>query len=512
MSLGFIGGMAAALDGYTKASKDWENRELAQAAEQRRVEEHAYNQQVRQYTLDEKARAEQERQDMVKAAQPLEMQTQEILPPEDDPFTPRQITYKVGDQTFTDQSKAQSFAADPYAAMQRAADVKLRHGDVAGANNLALKMLESRDQAGKLKESEATRKANQLNDGIYRSLITADGRSVYENGAKLLTDLNKDGISFKAEKQANGTILMNKYGPDGTLLGTHGKPIVPSASSEYEFISGFTHAPSWAEKEKVYDRRIKLQQELRKEALETQYKQSTIARNMAQATGTGGFAKKPEKPEPDAISKGFQNWNPKDIPTGRADGERIAREAKALNPTATDQDLIYAAQMAVTERMESPNIKQRLDFNNGKVTAVFTDPRNGKQIKLYQTEPKPEMAPALKSEIQAYLNEQDALGAKLGSDVKWSDALKAAAANPKDSAAVAQVVQNTIASTLPTAQAEVMRRWEATNAQRQASGLPAFPKPTPEEIRSKVTSLVSSPQGMAAINRRISLVRNYGLN
>ena len=520
MSLGFIGGLAAAMDGYSKGADSWEKRVQAQAAEQRRADEHAYNQQVWQSELDAYGRKEQQRVDTEAAAKPLEVQTQEILPPEDDPFTPRQTTYKVGDQTFTDPSKAQTYATDPYAAYKRVADVGLRLGDVDTSLSIGQKMIQSRDLEKTWADKEKLRAVAGVNDAMTSRLF-APGTDLWSNGAGVLTELDKDGNTYKAEKQAGGTIVMNKYAPDGTLLGQHGSTIPDTYDGQRAFIGGFMNAPSWKEKDAQLGAWAKAQQDLRKEALKGAVDQATIAQKMAQATGTGGYANKGKgaKTDIEVLEERFKNFSP-DSKNGRAEAIHIARQAHELNPNASQEEIVSAAQSAVVDGPDSPNIKQKLDFSTGKVTAVFSDPRTGKQVKLYQTEPKPEMAAAFKPEVQAFLNEQDAIGAKLGvrlsgdmgSNRKWSDAFKAAAANPSNGDAMKEVVQNTIYGLGSELQANAMRRLEAVNTQRRAAKLPELSAPTLKDVYDKAEQMVRSPQGMAAIHSRLGLVRQYGLN
>lgn len=512
MSLGFIGGLGAAMQGYTEASKDWEKREQASAAEQRRAEDHAYQQQKHQIEMDEIERTKTIRNETEAAAKPLEVQTEEIPPPEGDPFTSIRKSYKAGDQTFTDEAKAKAYAADPYEAGKRAAGVKLKYGDVDGSLSIGQKLISSRMDDLKFADATRAQEAAVINDTMTKRLFDPKGVDLWGNGASILSELDKDGNTYKAEKRANGTIVMNKYAPDGTPLGQHGSAFPDTYEGQRAFAGGFMNAPTWKEKSDQLAAWAKAQHEARKEELKTKVDESIIQRNTAQAQGTGGYAKQPKEPKapkPDAISEGFKHFSP-DNKAGRAEGENLARQAKALNPGATDQELIYAAQAAVVDGLDSPNIKQRLDFNTGQVTAVFTDPRTGKPIKLHQAPPKPEMAPMLRTEVEQYLKEQNQLGVSLGSQTQWSDALRRAAANPKDSAAVAQVVQNTIASTLPTAQATIMRQWKTVNAQRRAAGQPEYPQPTPDDILAKVAQTVNGPQGMAVINNRLNLIRTYG--
>lgn len=522
MSLGFIGGLGAAMDGYTKASENWENRQLKQSEEQRRADEHAHSQQKRQIEMDEIERAKTIRNETEAAAKPLEVQAQEILPPEDDPFTPRQTAYKVGDQTFTDEAKAKVYATDPYEAAKRTAGVKLKYGDVGGSLSIGQQIMRAREDSWVFADKEKARPVQELNDQITGILFDPKD-DFWNNGAKILGKWKNDGTVFKPEKQANGTIIMNKYAPDGTLLGQHGEPITDDYAGQRKFANGFIAAPDWKTKKTELAELINADAEQRKnrraevkDTTDIGLAKARTQESIAKVNGTGYFAKEPKKPKADAISEGFKHFSP-DNKAGRAEGENLARQAKPLNPGATDQELIYAAQTAVVEGPDSPNIKPRLDMNTGQVMAVFTDPRTSKQIKLHQSKITPDTATpeqklSFKADVQAYLAERDKLGASLGSQIKWSDALVRAASNPQDNAAMAQVVQNEVARVFPAAQAKIMRDWQAANQQLRTAGRPEYPQPTPDQIMAKLTQTMSAPQSMAAINNLLNLVRTYGPN
>lgn len=519
MSLGFIGGLGAAMEGYTAASKDWENRQLKQAEEQRRADDHAYNQQLQQQTLDKLARIEQERVDTVNAAKPLEIQpTEETLGA--DVMGPPATNYKVGDQTFTDEAKAKAHAADPYEAAKRAADVKLKYGDVDGSLSIGQKLISSRMDGFKFADATRAQEAAVINDTMTKRLFDPKGVDLWGNGASILSELDKDGNTYKAEKRANGTIVMKKYAPDGTPLGQHGSAFPDTYEGQRAFAGGFMNAPTWKEKSDQLAAWAKAQHEARKEELKMRVDESIIKKNTNQAEGTGGYAKQPKEPKapkPDAISEGFKHFSP-DNKAGRAEGENLARQAKPLNPGATDQELIHAAQAAVVEGPDSPNIKPRLDMNTGQVMAVFTDPRTGKQIKLHQSRITPDAATpeqklSLKTEVQAYLAGQDKLGSSLGSQAKWSDALKRAAANPKDSDAIDEVVMQKAAAAIKTAKANVLQRRQTEIAQgKPPTPIPSNPMEFHEQVMQSLIKNYRSPGAQALINKQLSLIRTYGLN
>lgn len=523
MSLGFIGGLGAAMQGYTEASKDWEKREQASAAEQRRVDEHTYSQQKRQIEMDEIERAKTIRNETEAAAKPLEVQAQEILPPEDDPFTPRQTVYKVGDQTFTDEAKAKVYATDPYEAAKRTAGVKLKYGDVGGSLSIGQQIMRAREDSWVFADKEKARPVQELNDQITGILFDPKD-DFWNNGAKILGKWKNDGTVFKPEKQANGTIIMNKYAPDGTLLGQHGEPITDDYAGQRKFANGFIAAPDWKTKKTELAELINADAEQRKnrraevkDKTDIGLAKARTQESIAKVNGTGYFAKEPKKPKADAISEGFKNFSP-DNKAGRAEGENLARQAKPLNPGATDQELIYAAQTAVVEGPDSPNIKPRLDMNTGQVMAVFTDPRTGKQIKLHQSRITPDAATpeqklSLKTEVQAYLAGQDKLGSSLGSQAKWSDALKRAAANPKDSDAIDEVVMQKAAAAIETAKANVLQRRQTEIAQgKPPTPIPSNPMEFHEQVMQSLIKNYRSPGAQALINKQLSLIRTYGLN
>ncbi len=234
----------------------------------------------------------------------------------------------------------------------------------------------------------------------------------------------------------------------------------------------------------------------------------------ARADGTlpGGTGKgKAPKADFDKVVDYFDKFSPKDQPTQRAEGLNIARQAMALNPGAAPEEIAYAAQAAVTEGDASPSIARKLDFNTGQVVAVFTDPRTGNKVKLHQAKPTPEMAPALKAEVQSYLAEQEKLGRESGSEISWADVLKKAAANPQDKYLLEQVVANTIGTAFQTAQPKIMQLYQQQAERLRAMGQPVPPPPTREQILEKLRSEHRSPQGMAAINNRLNLIRTYGL-
>lgn len=525
MSLGFIGGLGAAMEGYTKASENWEKREQASAAEQRRADEHTHNQQKRQIEMDEIERTKTIRAETEVAAKPLEVHaTQEQLG--EDVAGPPATLYKAGNQTFTDETKAKQAAADPYAAVQRAAQVRMKYGDVDGSLNMVQKMLRSREQDWKFKDSEAERQVNKINNELTNRLF-GNGQDFFANGAGLMTELDKDGNTYKAERQANGTVAINKYGPGGTtLLGTH-KTYADSAAGQLEALYGFMQTPTVKDKIEHYKTLIKTQQEQReaqrkiaKDETGTLLDQERIRDLAAKRNGEGYYAKQPKEPKapkPDAISEGFKHFSP-DNKAGRAEGENLARQAKPLNPGATDQELIHAAQAAVVEGPDSPNIKPRLDMNTGQVMAVFTDPRTGKQIKLHQSRITPDAATpeqklSLKTEVQAYLAGQDKLGSSLGSQAKWSDALKRAAANPKDSDAIDEVVMQKAAAAIKTAKANVLQRRQTEIAQgKPPTPIPSNPMEFHEQVMQSLIKNYRSPGAQALINKQLSLIRTYGLN
>lgn len=234
----------------------------------------------------------------------------------------------------------------------------------------------------------------------------------------------------------------------------------------------------------------------------------------ARADGTlpGGTGRgKAPKADFDKVVDYFDKFSPKDQPTQRAEGLNIARQAMALNPGAAPEEIAYAAQAAVTEGDASPNIARKLDFNTGQVVAVFTDPRTGSKVKLHQAKPTPEMAPALKAEVQSYLAEQEKLGRESGSEISWADVLKKAAANPQDKNLLEQVVANTIGTAYQTAQPKIMQLYQQQAERLRTMGQPVPPPPTREQILEKLRSEHRSPQGMAAINNRLNLIRTYGL-
>lgn len=234
----------------------------------------------------------------------------------------------------------------------------------------------------------------------------------------------------------------------------------------------------------------------------------------ARADGTlpGGTGRgKAPKADFDKVVDYFDKFSPKDQPTRRAEGLNIARQAMALNPGAAPEEIAYAAQAAVTEGDASPNIARKLDFNTGQVVAVFTDPRTGNKVKLHQAKPTPEMAPALKAEVQSYLTEQEKLGRESGSEISWADVLKKAAANPQDKNLLEQVVANTIGTAYQTAHPKIMRQYQQEAESLRAMGQPVPPPPTREQIMERLRSEHRSPQGMAAINNRLNLIRTYGL-
>ena len=162
-------------------------------------------------------------------------------------------------------------------------------------------------------------------------------------------------------------------------------------------------------------------------------------------------------------------------PSAYSDSMRIGEDALRRNPDVDPATVAYAAQEYVTGNAK--NIQPKLDFNTGEVVTIFTDERTGKKIKLHSANPPKEMAPVLKGEVQAYLQQQDAIGKQLTGQDGWGEVMRKAAANPGDEKAMQSVNQIVAQQALPAIEAEMMQRWEAVNKQRAANKQPLLPEP-----------------------------------
>ena len=195
-------------------------------------------------------------------------------------------------------------------------------------------------------------------------------------------------------------------------------------------------------------------------------------------------------------------------PSAYSDSMRIGEDALRRNPDVDPATVAYAAQEYVIGNTK--NIQPKLDFNTGEVVAVFTDERTGKKVKLHSSKPTPEMEPVLKGEVQAYLQQQEALGRQLTGKDGFADAMRRAAVNQKDAEAVQTVTQVTAMQALPAIEAEMMQRWEAYNAKARASKQPELPKPTQQDAMEWALRKAQSPEAQKQLRNRLELIRAYG--
>lgn len=195
-------------------------------------------------------------------------------------------------------------------------------------------------------------------------------------------------------------------------------------------------------------------------------------------------------------------------PSAYSDSVRVGEDALRRNPDADPAMVAYAAQEYVTGNAK--NIQPKLDFNTGEVVTIFTDERTGKKIKLHSANPPKEMAPVLKGEVQAYLQQQDAIGKQLTGQDGWGEAMRKAAANPGDEKAMQSVNQIVAQQALPTIEAEMMQRWEAVNKQRAANKQPPLPEPTQKDAMEWALRKAQSPEAQKQLRNRLELIRVYG--
>ena len=195
-------------------------------------------------------------------------------------------------------------------------------------------------------------------------------------------------------------------------------------------------------------------------------------------------------------------------PSAYSDSMRIGEDALRRNPDVDPATVAYAAQEYVIGNTK--NIQPKLDFNTGEVVTVFTDERTGKKVKLHSSKPTPEMEPVLKGEVQAYLQQQEALGRQLTGKDGFADAMRRAAVNQKDAEAVQTVTQVTAMQALPAIEAEMMQRWEAYNAKARASKQPELPKPTQQDAMEWALRKAQSPEAQKQLRNRLELIRAYG--
>lgn len=195
-------------------------------------------------------------------------------------------------------------------------------------------------------------------------------------------------------------------------------------------------------------------------------------------------------------------------PSAYTDSVRVAEDAVRRNPDADPALVAFAAQEYVIGG--GKNIQPRLDFNTGDAVAVFTDERTGKQVKLHAVKPTKEQAAVFKTEVQAFLQQQEAAGKQATGQGGWADALRKAAANPQDANAMQAAVKATAVQALPGIESEMMRRWEAVNAQRAARKQEPLPKPSQADALEWAMRTVQSPQGQSQLLKRLELIRTYG--
>lgn len=209
-----------------------------------------------------------------------------------------------------------------------------------------------------------------------------------------------------------------------------------------------------------------------------------------------------------AFGASFEKFNNANDPVARADALRIGREALDRNPEIDPATIGYAAQAYVTG--SAKNIQPQLDFNTGEAVAVFTDERTGKQVKLHSVKPSKEQEAAFKPQVQAYLQQQEALGRQLTGKPGLAEAMRRAAVNPKDAEALQTVEQTTAMQSVPTFHAELIRRWKIQNPREIARKNKPIPEPTQKDALEWAMRELQSSDGRARLRRRLDLIRAYG--